>query len=161
MVHWSEVGRKNFEEPDDQGSCYDIVCPSNIRRSIHKYSTIWLYENVMNKDDSNECNKQDKEKSTSSQLNRNNYRQLIKLEMKDVAFHRREHTNYLSSTKNLVLKTYMQVALDILISLYLLIYMCVHICMQKQLVKKRLWIERKVWSGIWEGLKMGRNICFN
>lgn len=84
----------------------------------------------MNKDDSNECNKQDKEKTTSSQLNR----QLIKLEMKDVAFHRKEHTNYLSPTKNLVLKIYIQVALDVLISLYLIIYMCVHICMQKQLV---------------------------
>lgn len=77
----------------------------------------------MNKGDSNECNKQDKEKSTSSQLNTNNYRQLIKLEMKDVTFHRKEHTNYLSPTKNLVLKTYMQVALDVLISLYLIISM--------------------------------------
>lgn len=92
----------------------------------------------MNKGDSNECNKQDKEKSTSSQLNTNNYRQLIKLEMKNVTFHRKEHTNYLSPTKILVLKTYMQVALDVLISLYLIVSMCVHICMQKQLVQKRL-----------------------
>lgn len=65
-----------MREPEDQGGCYGVASPGNVRSYTLKVSPGWLPQPELNKDNSNRQAKTDREKSKWSQLYTKNDRQL-------------------------------------------------------------------------------------
>lgn len=73
--------------------------------------------------------------------------------MREVAFPKEEHSNWLFGAKWSALKIYIQVTLYRLNQLDLRIYMYIHICIQKQLMKKEATNLNENREGYMEGLR--------
>lgn len=67
---WQKRDQKDYQESENQGVCFEMVSPSNIRSYIYKVSPTWLCRCDLNKDDISKPARLDEGKPMRLQLHK-------------------------------------------------------------------------------------------